>query len=146
MKRWVLLVSAVSLSVPSVALACEAHRQSAQNQKPAVKNLTVPELAELRKDPKMLSIVDANSAETRQKEGVIPGAILLTSSSKFDVAKELPKAKDQKLVFYCANTRCTASHKAAEKAASAGFTDVSVLSDGIAGWKAAGQKTDVPRS
>jgi hypothetical protein len=34
---------------------------------------------------------------------VIPGAHLLTSDDKYDVAKELPPAKNAKLVFYCAD-------------------------------------------
>ena len=34
-----------------------------------------------------------------------------------------------------------ASHEAARRAVKAGYTDVSVMADGIAGWKAAGQPT-----
>ena len=35
-----------------------------------------------------------------------------------------------------------ASHEAARRAVKAGYTDVSVMADGIAGWKAAGEATD----
>jgi rhodanese-related sulfurtransferase len=89
-----------------------------------------------------LTIVDANNKETRTKYGVIPGAMLLSSSSKFDVSKELPADKSSKLVFYCANEKCQASHQAAKKAAKAGFTDVAVMTDGIMGWKSSGQPTE----
>ncbi|MBI2964060.1 MAG: hypothetical protein HYY35_09930 [Deltaproteobacteria bacterium] len=53
--------------------------------------------------PQRLWIYDANPPSVRRREGVIPGARLLSSSNHFDVA-ELPPAKDDKLVFYCANT------------------------------------------
>jgi hypothetical protein len=51
-----------------------------------------------------LWIYDANPPSTRAREGVIPGARLLSSSSDYDVATDLPPAKGATLVFYCANT------------------------------------------
>jgi rhodanese-related sulfurtransferase len=102
--------------------------------------MTVPEVAQLLKEKKVTP-VDANNPETRAKFGVIPGATLLASFDKFDPSKDLPTDKSQKLVFYCANTRCMASHHAADKAIGAGYKDVNVLSAGIAGWKDAGQAT-----
>ena len=77
---------------------------------------------------------------TRTTEGVIPGAHILTSYDSYDVAKELPKDHATKLVFYCANTSCGASHEAASKALTAGYTNVKVLPEGIAGWVKAGKK------
>jgi hypothetical protein len=50
-------------------------------------------------------IFDANVEDTRNKYGVIPGARLLTTYDHYNVATELPPAKNAKLVFYCANTR-----------------------------------------
>ena len=91
------------------------------------------------------AIFDVNGAGVRTKFGVIPGATLLSSSSQYDLSV-LPKNKATKLVFYCANTRCTAAPTAAERAIGAGYTDVNVLHVGIAGWKEAGKKTDAPRS
>jgi rhodanese-related sulfurtransferase len=88
-------------------------------------------------------IFDANNSDTRQKDGVIPGAKLL-SGMDYSVVKELPSDKSADLVFYCANTKCMASHSAAGRATAAGYTHVSVLADGIQGWKAAGQKTAQP--
>lgn len=120
--------------------ACEAHDGT-----PA--KVTVAELArDLAAMPPAIP-VDANTDKTRARDGVIPGAKLLTSSSAYDPARELGAAKDARLVFYCANTRCTASHAAAKRAIEAGYTNVAILPEGIAGWKAAGQKTAaVPRS
>jgi rhodanese-related sulfurtransferase len=85
--------------------------------------------------------VDANGEGTRRKLGVIPGAVLLSDSDTF-TASELPADKQRRLVFYCANTHCGASHEAASKARAAGYTDVQVLPDGIAGWAKAGKPVD----
>jgi hypothetical protein len=50
-----------------------------------------------------VNIYDANGWALRSRAGVIPGAHLLTSDDKYDVAKELPAEKSAKLVFYCAD-------------------------------------------
>ena len=84
--------------------------------------------------------VDANSEGTRESYGVIPGATVLSSSSRYDVAKELPADRATPLVFYCANDYCTASDSAAERAMAAGYKKVSLMRPGIFGWKDAGQK------
>lgn len=133
-----LAASSLSL-VPSYAAACEGEGHAA-----AYSKVSVPELATLI-EKKSVTIFDANSEATRTKEGVIPGAKLLTSAAKYD-PKELPADKTGKLVFYCANEKCTASEVAAKKASDAGYTNVSVLPDGILGWKKAGRNTAAPNS
>jgi rhodanese-related sulfurtransferase len=148
MKRLVLAISlVVTAALPAAALACSAHAgaQQAAAAKPELKTVTINELA-LLTEAKQAQPIDANGAETRAKYGVIPGATLLTSVSSFDPVKELPSAKGSKLVFYCANERCTASHQAAARAIEAGYTDVSVLPEGIMGWKDSGHRTALPRS
>lgn len=141
MKRFVLSgLVAICLAAPAAALACDGEKSAH-----SVKTLTVEQLAALTKT-KAAATVDANGEKTRTEWGVIPGAILLTSSSKFDPAKELPQTKDQALVFYCANEKCGASKAAAKKALEAGYTDVAVLPAGIQGWKNAGQPTAKPQS
>jgi len=135
-------VLAVSLAVPSIALACEGDKHQ-QAEKATVKNVSIPELASLQKEKKA-TVLDANGEGFRKENGVIPSATLLTSFNKYDVAKELPANKDAKLVFYCANTHCKASHAAAQRAVQAGYTDVNVLPDGLLGWKKAGQATSTP--
>lgn len=84
-------------------------------------------------------VYDANGEKTRKEMGVIPGAKLLSSSDKYDVAKELPADKCSKMVFYCGGPQCTASHDAAERAIKNGYTDVSVYTEGISGWIKAGK-------
>ena len=130
-------ILALSLAVPSIALACEDEKHAAGH---TVKSLTIPQVAALQQEKKA-TVLDANLEQFRKENGVIPGAVMLTSFNKYDVAKELPAAKDAKLVFYCANTHCMASHAAAQRALEAGYTDVNVLPDGLQGWKKSGQPT-----
>lgn len=95
-----------------------------------------------KKDKKVaIAIFDANGKETRMSQGIIPTAVLLPSASEYDLAV-LPKDKATPVVFYCANERCTASHTAAKRAAQSGYSDVAVLSPGIAGWVKAGKAVE----
>jgi|GEM_PF-940936 len=100
-------------------------------------------LAALKKDKKPFTVFDANGKETRAKQGIIPTAVLLPSSSEYDLAL-LPKDKASPVVFYCANEKCTASHTAAKRALQAGHSDVAVLGAGIKGWVEAGKAVDKP--
>ncbi|MBS1152287.1 MAG: Rhodanese domain protein [Myxococcaceae bacterium] len=131
------LALAVVFAAPVTVFACEGEGHTAELAAP--KKVTVTELAKLT-SAKAATVFDANNNEFRAKNGVIPGAILLTSSSEFALT-ELPAKKDAKVVFYCASEKCNASSGAAKKALGAGYTDVSVLPDGLTGWKKAGQKT-----
>jgi len=143
-----MLVAAAALAlsaVPAAALACDCAGEAQVSRSPW-QPVTVDALS-VRLEKKAVAVFDANREEFRAKNGIIPGAKLLSSSSSYDVEKELPAQKDAALVFYCASEKCTASHKAAERAAAAGFKDVSVLTVGFKGWKDAGKPTEsVPRS
>lgn len=95
-----------------------------------------------KKDKKVaFAIFDANGKETRQKDGIIPTAVLLPSASEYDLAV-LPKDKATPVVFYCASEKCTASHTAAKRAMKSGYSDVAVLSPGISGWVKAGKAVE----
>lgn len=157
------ILVAATLAAPAAALACEGEKHAdgkpcacdkakhdaaaKADAKSDLKQVSIAQVADLQKEKKV-TVLDANNADFRKQNGIIPGAVLLTHFQKYDAAKELPAAKDARLVFYCANTQCTASHAAAKKALEAGYTDVSVLPDGLLGWKKAGQPTAslVPRS
>jgi rhodanese-related sulfurtransferase len=142
MKRIILsAVLSASALVSTVSFACEGVDHAALMEP---KKVTVTELASWTKEKKATA-VDANGQKTREKEGVIPGAVLLTSSSEYAI-KELPTAKDSRLVFYCANSKCGASHTAAKRATEAGYTNVAVMPDGISGWKKSGLETTKPNT
>lgn len=49
---------------------------------------------------KQAQAVDCNTPNTRKREGVVPGAILISDEEQF-AATELPADKQAKLVFYC---------------------------------------------
>jgi rhodanese-related sulfurtransferase len=158
---WKCLVAvAVCLATPATVLACDGTSSAtAQNhaekatqcnhgamvEGPQLQRFTVAEVLQMKTAGKAL-VFDANGAETRSKVGVVPGAVLLTSAGDYDVAKELPKAKDTQLVFYCFNEMCGASHMAARRASSAGYTKVAVMPEGIKGWKAKGQSVSLPQT
>lgn len=104
-----------------------------------IPSVTVDELDHLLAAGKAQA-VDANGIGTREHMGVIPGAVLLSDYASY-APSELPADKSRPLVFYCANTACGASHDAAGRARRAGYADVKVLPDGIAGWARAGKPT-----
>lgn len=133
------LLLASALALVSFAGCSKSNKDdSAQTAAAKLPTVTVDELdSSLAKSE--AQPVDANGDQTRKKMGVIPGAVLLTDSEDFKPS-ELPADKSRPLVFYCANTSCGASHHAAEKAITAGYTNVKVLPDGIAGWVKAGKK------
>jgi rhodanese-related sulfurtransferase len=145
MKATVALTAAAAAlatwAVPgSTARACGDHEEHMAS----IQKVDVKQLVELQK--RQAYVLDANGEKTRADEGVIPGAMLLTSATSYDVQKELPIVKEAPLVFYCFNEQCRASTIAAERAVKAGYTNVAVLPVGIKGWKAANQKTAHPNT
>ena len=108
--------------------------------KDSIKTISIDELDNLIKtSPQSIHLYDANVESTRTHVGIIQGAQLIDSSGHYDPARVLPKEKDAKLIFYCANEMCTSSHQAAKQAVDAGYSDVSVMKQGIYGWKKAGK-------
>lgn len=103
------LFSALFVLTAVPAMAAESSStssiQQSATEQAEFKTIHVEDLAKLldAHDSK-LAVYDANPPATRVKEGIIPGAKLLSSFKDFDVRKEMPSAKDAKLVFYCANT------------------------------------------
>jgi rhodanese-related sulfurtransferase len=121
-------------SVGSIALtAC-------QGGGPAPRDLTVYQLSDLLKAESPPKIFDANGESTREEYGVIPGAVLLPSSSSYPL-ELLPTSKAETLVFYCASSWCGAADCAARRAIRAGYASVNVLPEGIKGWAGAGLPT-----
>ena len=134
--RTMLMAALLGLATAS---ACSKTESTSQHKGAEVPLVSVAEV-----DAKLASggcvPVDANGTGTRKKMGVVPGAVLLSDSEAFALG-ELPADKSKELVFYCANTRCGASHEAAHRALTAGYTNVKVMPEGIAGWVKAGKKT-----
>jgi len=123
--------------------AGEASPAPGAEAKSSIPELSVTDVATLVQS-KAATVVDANDNDTRKEQGIVPGAVLL--SSREYAVSELPAAKDTKLVFYCGGTACRSSDKAAQRASEAGYADVAVMRAGIRGWKSAGQQTATPQS
>ena len=128
-------------SARAVTAACVLSAVCGCDKKgPAPQEISVRELATQLKSASPPEVFDANGAWTRREYGVIPGATLLPGSS--DYALELlPEDRTHKLVFYCASSWCGAAESAATRALGAGYSAVSVLPEGIKGWRAAGHAT-----
>ena len=104
------IVSAIAAAIVfcATASAFAFDLGSILNNKPKAPDkfslIGIATLASLMADPSShVSIYDANGWGLRSTAGVIPGAHLLSSDDKYDVAKELPPEKSAKLVFYCAD-------------------------------------------
>lgn len=135
---------AAALLVGTVSLAGCHSVTGTKRTGDAVKIVSVSDVAGFLKS-KSAVVLDANGADTRQKYGVVPGAVLLSDHKDYPLS-ELPTEKSTKLVFYCGGIMCRASDAAADRAHGAGYTDVNVMRDGIKGWASAGQPTSVPQS
>lgn len=138
MKTIFLTLALLVASAPLVLAGTETNTADAQAQFKLIHTSDLAPLLE-QANPNV-HVFDANNKATRKQWGMIPGATALSSHNKYALSV-LPSDKDAKLVFYCANEQCMASHAAAKRAVTAGYTDVNVLSDGIMGWKKSGQKT-----
>ena len=138
----VVLCGACNKPAPAPADSAKPSGQAAISKTP---ELSVADVATALRE-KRATVLDANGLETRQKYGVVPGAVLLSDHRNYALS-ELPSDKSQALVFYCGGTQCRASDAAASRALSAGYASVSVMREGIKGWVSAGQPvTSLPKS
>jgi rhodanese-related sulfurtransferase len=97
-------------------------------------SISTQELSQGVKD-KSLHVYDNNIASIYQA-GHIPTAVFMDYLAP-DVSL-FPADKNAPLVFYCKNTRCSASEAGARFSWYQGYSNVRVYPDGIDGWKAAG--------
>jgi rhodanese-related sulfurtransferase len=137
--RTLLLASLLGLAAVAGCSKPSSDRAAPGGKAAAIPTITVDEL-DARLARGECRAVDANGTATRKRQGIIPGAVLLSDYETF-LPSELPADKSKGLVFYCANEHCGASEEAAARALTAGYTDVKVLPAGIAGWAKAGKQT-----
>ena len=138
MRTLVLVAMVISASIASSGFGCaKAHDDAASSAPAPIAPVSVDQLDRMLASHDCVA-VDANENTTRQRMGVIPGAVILRDG---ELADQLPRDKAEHLVFYCANEACRASEEAAKQAVIAGYTHVQVRPAGIAGWVRAGKKT-----
>ncbi|MFN3202765.1 MAG: rhodanese-like domain-containing protein [Bradymonadia bacterium] len=134
------LCAAAALTlVGTVATACPGGEMKAQAT-PAT--MTTAQLEEAM-SAKKVTVVDTNNAEKFAKAH-IPGATHVPYDQVS--ASTLPADKNASLVFYCANTMCGASKKAATAAMGEGYNNVAVYPEGIDGWVAAGKPVEAAKA
>jgi len=94
----------VALALAAVAGCSKSETNQAASsraEEDALPKMTIDEV-EQAVTAKQAVAVDCNGDSTRKKHGVVPGAILIADHETF-VEKDLPVAKETKLVFYCAS-------------------------------------------
>ncbi len=84
-------------------------------------------------------VIDVNGTAS-YNDGHIPGAINFVAVQE-DFAAKLPADKGALIVAYCGSPKCGAYARAADAATKLGYTNVKHYSEGIKGWKAAGEPT-----
>jgi len=102
-------------------------------------DISIKEVKEAIKTQKAV-IIDVNGTESYDK-GHVPTALNF-EAIQAKLAQSLPKDKNALIIAYCGNPRCSAYQQAAKAASKLGYKNVKHMSAGIAGWKAAGEKTE----
>lgn len=106
-----------------------------------VETITTEELEEKFGNDEDFILVDVLGEEYFEK-GHIPGAVNIPFGRIAKTALQ-EMEKDDDIVVYCKNTKCSASPKAAEKLEDLGFENVKDYEAGIEGWKDAGNDVEV---
>ena len=129
MKTFAFLLLTALPALASAGASGEAAKPEVELQKLSIDEVSA-KLAS--KDP---VFVYDNNTEERYAKGHVPGATWV----KYDGVeeKDLPKDKTATLVFYCANEKCMACHKAASQAMKLGYKNVYIMPAGIMGWEKA---------
>jgi rhodanese-related sulfurtransferase len=102
--------------------------------------ISVAELAELIKSEAAPTILDVRTAESRQRDGTIPGAIHWSNEAGQPVGDEV--ARDAEIVVFCACPNEVSAARVARGLRLAGFRKVRPLHGGIDAWVDAGLPVD----
>jgi len=106
-------------------------------QKPAWKEIQ-PEALKQMFDQKADFMLINTMSYIECRDRSIPGSICIPCGIFDEQTDKLPRDKQKKLVYYCESDLCLKSGQCAEKSIKLGYTDVSVLKNGLPGWKMAG--------
>ena len=129
-----------STASTSTETASTSGSETSSEAAPRFATVTIEQVAtRLDAHDPTLAVYDANGRATFDEHHV-PGATWVHYDSV--TADVLPADHATSLVFYCGNEECTASHVAADTALDLGYSDVSVMTAGIAGWIAAGKPVE----
>jgi len=107
--------------------------------------ISVAELAQLLESERAPTILDVRTAESRQRDGTIPGAIHWSGEAGTAVGDEV--TRDAEIVVFCACPNEVSAARVARGLRLAGFRKVRPLHGGIDAWIEAGlpvARLDVP--
>lgn len=138
----VLIRVLLAVALGSTVAACSSDVCAVPSESVAtgpISELTPAAVAELIAREPAAAIVDVNPRAIYD-QGHLPGAIWMSSSElRFEA---LPRDRDARVVFYCFNETCGASHQAASAAVAKGWKNVARMPAGIRGWEAAGMTVE----
>jgi rhodanese-related sulfurtransferase len=123
-----------------LAIAVFCWQAPAWAQKPAVKEIRPAQLRQML-DQKIDLVLINTMSFIECRDHSIPGSICIPCGIFDEQTGRLPKDKQRTLVFYCESDLCLRSRQCAEKSIRLGYADVSVLKNGLPGWKMAGYET-----
>lgn len=104
-----------------------------------LKTISPKNLNRMTRNSVPVTVIDVNSRQSWMRSHV-PGARNLNPTGYAE--SDLPSDKDVVLVFYCSNPLCQKAPTAARRARKMGYSNVHVMSAGIAGWLAAKLPTE----
>jgi len=129
-----------SLCMLLVAVSAFVWLTPAWAQKPAVTEIRPEQLRQMLDQNVDLVLINTMSyIECRDHS--IPGSVCIPCGIFDEHTDKLPRDKKKKLVYYCESDLCRRSEQCAEKSIKLGYTDVSILKNGLPGWKVAGYET-----
>jgi len=120
----------------AMAQGSKTKHNGAESKTVAVPDISREDLKKAIADNSVL-LIDCNGSKS-YAIGHIPGAIDF-ETAKESLAKRLPKDKSSLVVAYCGSPRCNAYKAGANAATKLGYTNVKHFSEGIKGWKSAGE-------
>lgn len=130
MKKFAFFAIAMVLSTLSLAAF------AAEDSK--IDTISSGTLKKMIDDKAELLLIDARRTKDFDKEHIETAISLPATDVNAKTLSEIAPDITQKLIFYCQNLRCQASHIAAGKAIGAGYKYVYVHNAGIDDWKEQG--------
>ena len=100
-----------------------------------IETISAETLKKMHDDSAKFILIDARRAEDYAKEHIVKAINLPATDVNSKTLAEVAPEMTTKLVFYCQNLKCQASHIAASKALGAGYKYIYEFSAGIEGWK-----------
>ena len=110
-------------------------------EKTEIETVSAENLKKMMDDKAHFILIDARKAEDYNKEHIVSAISLPATDVNSETLQKIAPEVTTKLVFYCQNLRCQASHIAASKALGAGYKYLYEFGAGIDGWKELGLPT-----